>query len=450
MSTTLAQQEVVIDTTFMSPGAPDKNGDLDFMTHGQLHEVVFGFLRGSEILNYRELHSACNDVVLHFARTQLQDVVGQDLPLVLLPWQFWRRRRSVRTMDAALFVLLVRCGEDVPQILSTAAGGARSFGSQLFHAQDFRYRKTLEDFCDVCSVEVAQNLVHLELRAAYGAKVVRIMRLIAGSPSPLQSLYVQHNDGCLTDEVVRIVADNCPDLLTLDVGDSRGEITDASIKMVATNCRKLRSLDVSDTGGEITDPSIKLVARNRRQLQSLNVGETLRLPKYMSPDSPFWKPEAVVTDVSMKRVATYCVHLRSLNVSSTEGGITDETIKLLAMNCLQLEHLVVSNTKGKITDDSMKLVAVRCIQLQSLDVSHTEGMVTDDTIALVGLHCLQLQFLDVGDRNGKITDESIKVVAVNCQHLKSLTIGGSESITKASLRFLNPSCKVERYRCFHL
>ena len=52
---------------------------LSCLAHPQLHEVLFMFLNADEVMWYRCIHSSCHEVVAHYAKDTLQDVVGQDL-----------------------------------------------------------------------------------------------------------------------------------------------------------------------------------------------------------------------------------------------------------------------------------------------------------------------------------------------------------------------------------
>ena len=63
----------VVPSAIMSP--------LQFLAHSQLHEVLFSFLPVEDVLHYRCIHSACDALVVHYARDQLLDVVGQDVSM---------------------------------------------------------------------------------------------------------------------------------------------------------------------------------------------------------------------------------------------------------------------------------------------------------------------------------------------------------------------------------
>ena len=298
---------------------------LNFLTHNQLHEVFFEFLDGKDILQYRAVHSACDAVVLGYARTQLQDVLGQDLCRAT--------KVCPRSMDTALVSFLVKRGGGIGNTVNTSAGGVRSLSTRLFHGKnEVKAAKALETVIAQANEDWAHSLVYVDVRH------------IATKAYPLVTLVSRPGNSLVSLNVSRAHGERMID----------GSIKDDSIKRVADNCPQLEFLDVSWNGTAISDESMKQVATKRLQLRSLDISHCLRC----------------ITDVSIKLLATNCIQLRTLNVGSTSGGITDESIKLVAANCLQLRSLDVSASNGKITDESMKAVAKNCRYLRSLNVSY--------------------------------------------------------------------------------
>ena len=106
---------------------------LSFLAHGQLHEVLFDFLQTKDILDFRCIHSKCDAQVVLYAKTQLQDVVGQEVDHLPL----YHENGTVafylkRTMDSVLMMLLLRCGEDIALVLTQSTGAVRFIGRRLF------------------------------------------------------------------------------------------------------------------------------------------------------------------------------------------------------------------------------------------------------------------------------------------------------------------------------
>ena len=108
-------------------------------------------------------------------------------------------------------------------------------------------------------------------------------------------------------------------------------------------------------------------------------------------------------------MATYCLHLRSLKVTHTEGNITDGSIKLVGLNCKKLVSLIVCDT-----DESIAIVATNCKELQHLDVSGTDGRITDTSIRLVAANCKEIQLLDILETGWAITPASLSRDYLDC------------------------------------
>ena len=394
---------------------------LDFLAHSQLHEVLFEFLHEEDLLQYRAIHSACDAVVLHYAKTQLQDVLGQDLSAMdlvdvdvvrntsameVLPCDVVNADylNGIRRMPAILVNLLVCCGYSIREIVSSSPAGVRSISGRLF----YRNPRSGSPNCILRAVESIFNgicfdwlrtLVCVDIGGTRKNTTDKLLSVVARPDSRLTALFCK-GPPCLY---------------------GRPRITDAGIKLVAKNCRMLRSLNVSRVAGAISDSSIRLVATKCLLLQSLDVSSTYG-----------------ITDESLVLVAMNCVHLHSLNVSETR--ITDHSICLIALNCQQLRSLNVSATGGSITDVSIRLVAENCRRLLSLDVSKTQG-ITDDSLHLVAMNCLQLERLNVSGTS--ITDQSIKPIVLNCCRLQWLDVCGTGGmVTYETVRLRPPRCGV--------
>ena len=251
---------------------------LAFLNHHQLHEVLFAFLPTRNILGLRCAHSMSADLVIHYAKTQLQDVMGQSPDS--LP-----SSPTHRTMDAAFVQLLVRCGEGIAEVLKSAPCSVRCLSRSLFRGDSTYVRRVL------CTALESFGSPDLQVLDVGGTGVTdNVVGALALNCHQLQLLDVFYTDGKITDESIKAVAMNCPQLQSLNVFFTSGKITDESIKAVAMNCPQLQSLDVSGTDGKITDESIKAVAMNCAQLQSLDVSYT----------------KGKISDDSLRQLATSC------------------------------------------------------------------------------------------------------------------------------------------------
>ena len=118
---------------------------LDLLAHNQLHEVLFDYLEIEDVLQYRLIHSACDDRLLFYAQTQAKDVFGQELLMIALVnsrherWEDFSmisplnfidpeapviscEATSVRTIHVGLFKLLVDRGELLDVIAGSRGG----------------------------------------------------------------------------------------------------------------------------------------------------------------------------------------------------------------------------------------------------------------------------------------------------------------------------------------
>ena len=406
-------------------------GGVDFLAHQQLHEVLFTFFEPEVALDYRCIHSACDALVAHYARTRLQDVVGQDLDTA----SGEQAKAVPRTIDVCFLKLLVSRGENIEAVLANSEGGVRTISPKLFSGEPpASINSAVNLLCSVMTKELARGLrhVHLQEGSPFDCAVADIihrvfMHLVGTSSFGLRSLNTTTTN--ISDSDITDLVHNCHQLQSINIENSDGKITDTTMKVLVTNCSQLRSLNISWTDGKITDEVLELLANNCRELRCL----------CFSKDSYLLGTQSAITDTSMKLVAVNCRQLQSLDVSETRGSITDETVKLVATNCSLMQSLNVSGTR-KITDTSIKLLAMNCFDLRSLDVSATEG-ITDESIQLVATNCRHLRVLNIAWCWGTITDKSIKLVATNCSELVSLDVSNTAgNITDKSITLIAASC----------
>ena len=307
---------------------------LDFVAHNQLHEVLFGYLKGDEILNYRAVHSACDAVVLCFARTQLQDVIGRKMASTTLdeaPMTNVTNNivSTVRTMDAVLVPLLVCCDEDIAEIITTAMGPPRSISHRLFHSDsDALKSKAVAAVC--CSMAAdwssVNRLRHFDVSWAFGKPSGNIWY----SQYPPESVFRPRAPRVMNDNAIMSFLPDCQGIRSLDVSNTYGFITDASMKRVLESCTRLTSLNVSNTSGRISDDGMIFLMVGRQRLHSLNV-------------------------------------------SGTCGSISDASLMLIDFS--KLTHLDIGETDGAITDDGLKFVVLQTSNLKSLTV---DRWITDE------------------------------------------------------------------------
>ena len=369
-----------------------KSPSFGLLTHPQIHEVLLEFLSDVEVLTCRCVHPECFRMVLHHARAQVQDVLGQEICLnsddvsdLLHNWN----PPAKRITATSLFIVLREDDDDLHRLVEQAGGGPRWISPHHFRGG---------------SPENASPHWHLRV----------FLRSFIKFGFPLQHLqYVDVSDTeGVKDYALSFVAE-CKELRFLNV--SQTEITDESIKLVAMNCKKLRYLNAR--GIRILDETMSLLVANCPVLRGLELS-------YM-------------TDMSLQRVAIKCSQLQLLNIGGTR--ITDDSLELVAKNCRELKSLDVSSCF--LVDTAIATVAEKCQALRFLNVSWTG--VTDDSIALVARHCPKLKSLDVSGNLGRVTDESIALLGANCPELRWLDVSESEGkITDESTRLVSKDCRV--------
>ena len=422
---------------------------LQFLTHEQLHEVLFDFLPLTDLLNYRCIHSACHDMLSVYSKAQVQDVIGQDLS-ASLEAEYREVEIQPRTVDACLVQLLLGCGEGICQVLLASPGGVRSLSTSILRGTSKAKASAISTLCSSFTGELVQDLVHVDLSAvAETSSTAAFLKLVGEHASHLRSLNVG-GPRSANDDAIAVAASNCPELQVLDI--SYNSTSDHCFGLVATGCRQLRCINVFGTNA-ITDKSICLIAANCPSLRSLNVGATfgnitdasiklvagqcVELEQLVVRHSP-------IADASISLVAMNCRKLRSLDVSNTRG-VTDESLKRIATNCRELTHLDVSHTNG-ITDASISLIAANCPRLCKLMVNETLDGITDASIALIGKNCHKLRSIDVsGWMRECITDDSIKVIARNCRELEFLDVHRCLRITDESLMLVAANCHMLKF-----
>ena len=350
----------------------DTMSNLAFVAHKQLHEVLFSFLPPQGVLDYRCVHTACDEVVSNYAVSQVQDVIGQD----------FKEQEQRRKLHSSLVKLLIKQGTDLGEILAASANGARSIGARLMHGSSKGVTESLNAICRSMKEESVRTLLHADLSTTSTEVCTTFLARVAASASKLVYLSVNGHSTSNLDELMKLVAANCRELQVLDVNFTKDCVTDESMKLIAANCRKLRSLDVGFTIG-ITDESMKVVAENCHELERLAL-------KFCRS----------ITDESIKLIAANCRSLQVLDLADTHGAVTDESIKLVAVNCRKLALLDVRMTGGRVTDESIKLIAMNCPQLQVLSVSQNPRSITDASIKDVATHCHQLETLRVPTWSG--------------------------------------------------
>ena len=383
-----------------------------FLTHCQLHEELFSFLPTENILNIRCVAAEYDALVVNFTKSQVQDVLGQDLPTLSDLKNF-----VVRTIDAHLLRLLVVLGEDIGQVLleSPESVSVRSITRELIRGASAQtVRKAMPTICNAMTTlfqRVAEDEIGDEQK-----------QLVIAKCGELRLLSLPYMSAAISRSCLLSLVSNSHALESLNV-EFRGMDLEDVMKAVSANCHRLQSLNVAQTNIKLE--SIELVGSGCHQLRSLNVSST-----------------RLITDEFSKVVAHCWPHLESLNVSFTEGRVTDETIKVIAASCPKLQLLKVAHTT-KITDTSIQLVAASCRQLRELDVRNTIGNISDVSIKLEAENCVELQSLDVSQTKGFATDESINLVAINCPQLRSLDVRFTElKVTDKSMTLIAKNCQL--------
>ena len=276
------------------------SSSMDFLAHQQLHEVLFSYLEPEDVLRYRTIHSECNKVVLHYARTQLRDVVGQDLSESTPGAEDFE---VIHRRIASSFVkLLTTCGEDIGQLLASAPGGVRTLGEALISIRSpSSPARALNSLLGSLTEELLKELLHIDLCYVGKLSSERILPMLAQHASKLRSLSLNY----ASEEMMKLVAANCPVLESFTIWFPMLKITDDALTALAQQGH-LRLLALLRTGEDITDKSMAVVATNCLELRALRL--------YCAPR---------ITDASISLVGTYCLRLRSLTLHGTKGSPID-------------------------------------------------------------------------------------------------------------------------------
>ena len=167
-------------------------------------------------------------LVLSYAKTQLQDVVGQDLPTTVeLIDEVMDDSDSVRRMPAVLVDLLKRCGEDIGKIISESPTGARAITHRSFQGRPNSIARATNIVLHARTADWSFTVLHLDLLARKKERD-SIIGLVAKPGSPLQ--YLSAPDDWITDASIELVAANCPQLR---FNLRNAHITDDSIRLIA-------------------------------------------------------------------------------------------------------------------------------------------------------------------------------------------------------------------------
>ena len=128
---------------------------LELLAHKQLHEEILSFLLAKDVMNHRLIHSKCEEVVLHHAASQIQDVLGQDYEAAfdgittVAP-------RTVR----ACFVVLAKVRGELDQLLATSASGVRCIDATMIWGESYgKLNRALCVLCDALTQEPGQRNV---------------------------------------------------------------------------------------------------------------------------------------------------------------------------------------------------------------------------------------------------------------------------------------------------
>ena len=396
---------------------------LPFLTHTQLHEVLFSFLTEVELFDYRYLHGSCADLVVQYAGAQLQDVMGQSpdsLPsLETLPVEMDVDEPDVfthRTMHTSLVQLLAACKQDIKSLLTTCPGGARCLTGAVFQG---RFRKALKVLCGYTDPGWTTQLVLIEEDRKADIDDSTIDSLLINASS-LESLLLI-GSAATNDTMNALAAGKCPKLKRLTVSEMEF-VGPSFLPAIGKSCPELLSLNMSDTGGFVTD-AICTLATDCNRLESLNLANCRE-----------------VNDDCIIAFATHCRRLKRLSVA-VASDISDASIKVVALNCPELQALDVTATNGNVTDRSIALIAKHCPRLRALSVNSTKGSVTDASIKEVILNCPDLVALNVGETQAAITDECIKLLAEKRPGLLALDVSSTGAVTGEAIRLVAQNCR---------
>jgi hypothetical protein len=141
-----------------------------------------------------------------------------------------------------------------------------------------------------------------------------------------------------------------------------------------------------------------------------------------------------LTDRSITSIATNCLNLRILKVS-TKVKLKDSGIISISTHCKDLEQLSVVGSD--VTDESIISIATNCRGLLLLDVTNCLHL-TDASIISISFHCTRLEKLSV--RRINITDESIISIATHCSDLTVLHVSLCTLLTDKSIKSISSNC----------
>ena len=171
-----------------------------FLAHKQLHEVLFSFLATEDIFSCRAVHSECDNVVVHYAQTQLQHVLGQDLTI----------ETPCSSVDHRLIVLLKTRGDSIKEILLDSAGVVRSFSAQVFRGENIgRAIRALSEVM-VEDVALLRGLRYVDFTGLSGSVSDDFVDLVATHSHELRFLNLK---GLRMRNACPTVDSNCPMLV---------------------------------------------------------------------------------------------------------------------------------------------------------------------------------------------------------------------------------------------
>ena len=196
---------------------------LSFLAHTQLHEVLFDFLTVEDVLSYRTIHTACDDVMVHYAKAKLQDVIGQDIcPSLPFDANDSSEKEEIinRTIDARFVNLLAIRGDDIGYLFLESGCGVRSLSAKLIRRTTrLMLVAALKQIFGAISEDSAQGLLHVDVFTHLDAVPDGFVPMIATHSTQLRSLNIaSHNT--IKDDTMRLVATNCRQLESLNISYS--------------------------------------------------------------------------------------------------------------------------------------------------------------------------------------------------------------------------------------
>ena len=142
------------------------------------------------------------------------------------------------------------------------------------------------------------------------------------------------------------------------------------------------------------------------------------------------------TDIGVKYVASYCLHLRELSVSDCVQ-ISDFGIYEVAKLGPNLRYLSVAKC-NQITDAGVKQIARLCYKLRYLNVRGCES-VSDDAIEMLARSCSRLRSLDIGKCD--VTDLGLKMLSEHCPNLKKLSVKSCDMVSDKGIQSVAYYCR---------